>query len=80
MIRTQIYLTEDEHKMLKNVSNEIGQSMSALIRGAVDNYIQHHAKQTVSNLERLKSLKGTWSETDINEVKKIRSEFDRFPV
>ena len=38
MVRTQISLTEEQYRFLKEEAHHTGQSLSALIRRAVDDY------------------------------------------
>ncbi|MFQ5944085.1 MAG: CopG family transcriptional regulator, partial [Anaerolineales bacterium] len=51
MERTQIYLTEKERKILKAMADRQGRSQSALIREAVDRYIDRDQER--SRLEYL---------------------------
>ena len=60
MIRTQIYLTEQEVKKLKTTSAQTGKKQSALIRQAIDNFL---ASISPSNkLSRLRQAKGIWED------------------
>ena len=40
-IRTQIYLSEEQHRVLKEKAKRSRQSMAELIRSAIDQYLQH---------------------------------------
>ncbi len=40
MLRTQIYLTEEERAALRNLARETGKKQSALIRRAIDAFIE----------------------------------------
>ena len=44
MIRTQVYLTEQEHTELRRLSRQFKQSQSELIRQAVDYFIEKSQK------------------------------------
>ena len=80
MVRTQIYLREDEHQVLRGVSYETGESVSAIIRHAVDVFIQNRTVKQKSQLAQLKRICGVWSEKEAQVSRKVRKEFDRFPV
>ena len=41
MIRTQIYITEDQHKELKKIYAETGQRITESIRQAVADYLRN---------------------------------------
>lgn len=40
-IRTQIYLSEDQHRLLRERAERSRQSMAELVRRAIDQYLQH---------------------------------------
>ena len=76
MIRSQIYLTENERDSLKNISSETGRSQSDLIREAVDIFIKKISKK--NNNEQRQEAFGMWKEkNDIPDLKELRNEFDR---
>ena len=76
MIRTQIYLTEEEYKGLKKLSAKTGRPQSELIRDAVDNFLANSKKNQRLNV--LQIAKGLWKErTDLPDIRKLREEFDR---
>ncbi len=76
MERTQIYLTEKERKTLKAMADRLGRSQSALIREAVDRYIERD--QEGSRLDLMSQARGLWAERDdLPDFKDVRREFDR---
>ncbi|GMR09987.1 MAG: ribbon-helix-helix domain-containing protein [Anaerolineae bacterium] len=76
MERTQIYLTEKERKTLKAMSARLGRSQSALIREAVDRYIERD--QEGSRLDLLRQARGLWAKRyDLPDFEGIRRELDR---
>lgn len=77
MFRTQVYLTENERKMLIILSKETGQHQSELIREAIDLFIN---RKFSSKRKKRKSLAaGLWSDRgDLPDIGTLRKEFDRF--
>lgn len=76
MIRTQIYLTEAEHRGLREISSATHQSQSALIRQAVDQYLTR--KKPHAKLAKIQRAKGIWKDRDALNLTEIRADFDRF--
>ena len=62
MIRTQIYLTEEERTALSVLSSETGKSQSALIREAVDHLVGKFGK--VRRDVVLDNAAGLWKNRD----------------
>jgi hypothetical protein len=76
MVRSQIYLTEDERNSLKLISKETGRTQSDLIREAVDSLINRIHKKN-NNKQRQKAF-GIWKDRDdYPDVRELRNEFDR---
>jgi hypothetical protein len=68
MVRTQIQLSEDQSRILKNMSLERGMSVAALIRQSVDNFIRSVNEPTLDEkYERALSLAGKY-ESDVTDL------------
>ena len=76
MIRTQVYLTDEEKRSLSQLSDQSGRSQSALIREAIDIYITN--QRTLSKSEILAAAAGMWRDrTDLPDFDELRSSWDR---
>ena len=76
MVRTQIYLTEDEQAALRNLAVQTGQTQSALIRQAIDRFIAQRQPRERKTL--LQQAKGMWRDReDLPDFRAIRKEMDR---
>lgn len=76
MVRTQVYLTEDEQNNLKGLVNLTGKPQSELIREAIDQFITKN--QPLSRLTSLRKAKGIWhNRTDIPDLRHLRTEFEQ---
>lgn len=77
MVRTQIYLTEEERAALKQLAEERGTSQSALIREAIDSFLA--TRGTQSEEKRLDESFGIWKDREnIHETfRQIRDSMDR---
>ena len=72
MIRTQIYLTEDEKKGLESVSSLKGISQSDLIRQAIDDLLTKTGKLNKSDI--IDDIAGIWNDNNsIPDIQKLRS-------
>jgi len=76
MERTQIYLTEEERRALKSLGARLGRSQSALIRDAIDRYVDRY--QEGNRLDLLRRARGLWAErSDLPDFEAVRQELDR---
>ena len=78
MVRTQIYLTEQEQSALRQLSRQFKQSQSELIRQAIDRFIEESQRRDRSTI--LQAAAGLWSDTkpseDVN-FQALRAEANR---
>ena len=71
--RTQIYLTIGQQNTLAAMAREQSSSSSALIREAIDGYIEAH--QPASKLAKRMATAGTWQpNADAPSLRQLRGE------
>jgi len=76
MERTQIYLTEEERRALKTLATRLDRSQSALIREAIDRYLDRY--QEGNRLDLLRQARGLWADRrDLPDFEAVRRELDR---
>ena len=76
MIRTQIYLTEEEHSGICELARSTNRRQSELIRQAIDEYLT--LKKPEDKLSKIRRAKGIWKNRTDLDLSEIRAGFDRF--
>ncbi len=76
MIRTQIYLTEEEKSQLETIALTRGVKQSELIREAVDELIEKYTPS--QRLTKIKQAQGLWKNRhDLPTLRDLRSGWSR---
>jgi predicted DNA-binding protein len=76
MQRTQIYLSESERHGLQALAQRSGRSQSALIREAIDHFLENNQPQ--DRLARLRQGRGLWAgRSDRFDALELRQELNR---
>jgi len=79
MVRTQIYLTEEEQTALRSLSRKTGLSQSELIRQAIDSFLGE--KNELDRSALLSQARGLWKDrSDLPDFQALRREWDRTEV
>lgn len=65
MKRTQVYLTQNEHKALTALSRKTKKKRSEIIREAIDEHLAKQQKQK-TRAEILDEVAGTWKDNDFD--------------
>ena len=76
MVRTQVYLTEDQERGLKRLAASSGRKQSELIREAIEGYLAE--RQPKDWKEALEACFGMWADRDdvADLHERIRREWD----
>lgn len=76
MIRTQIYITEEEKEALEKLSEERNTTKSNIIREAIDQYVADSTLE--GKKKKLKAAAGMWKDRDdIPDVRDLREGWGR---
>jgi len=75
MVRTQIYLTEQEQTQLRSLARRTGRKRSELIRAAIDELLAHAASRP--RLDRMQRSRGIWKDRKLSEFQAVRDELSR---
>ena len=77
MVRTQIYLTEEEDLAVARLSGSSRMGKSGIIRQAIDEFIAR--REAGSRLKKLRAACGMWkNRCDLPDIRALRENFDRF--
>lgn len=76
MIRTQIYLTEEEHAGISSLASSLQKKQSELIRQAIDEFLVRSNPK--DKLESIREAQGIWQDREAISLEELRSDFDRF--
>jgi metal-responsive CopG/Arc/MetJ family transcriptional regulator len=74
MVRTQIYITEEEQKKLRTLSRQSGRKRSELIRNAIDDFLARIS--AAPKRDALRGCRGMWKDREDAEFKAIRAEVE----
>jgi hypothetical protein len=76
VVRTQVYLTDEQRDELAAISDATGESRSALVRRAVDMLIGHEGRARRDRV--IRETAGMWKDrTDLPVPDALRDEWDR---
>ena len=76
MVRTQIYLTEDQRAEVAAIANQSGRRQSEVIREAVDRFIEQKSRRRREAI--LREAAGIWRDrTDLPDLAALRRGWDR---
>jgi predicted DNA-binding protein len=77
MVRTQIYLTDEQKRQLERLAATSGRKQSEMIREAIDGYLVRQGPQDWA--EAFEAVRGMWSERgDLDDfARRIRAEWEQ---
>ena len=78
MRRTQLYLDDDQHAQASRVAAESGQTLSDVVRAALDEYLLRRRRQRKDFLDALGQAAGIWrNREDLPDFARARQETER---
>lgn len=77
MIRTQVYLTEQEQKQLTAFASQNKVPKSEVIREAIDAFLHNKMVEKQNRLAAIRAAKGMWASRELDDFVAIRGELDR---
>jgi predicted transcriptional regulator len=77
MVRTQIYLTDEQKRQLERLAGASGRKQSAMIREAIDGYLANRDPKDWK--EAFEAVRGMWADRDDLDdfVRALRAEWGR---
>jgi len=75
VVRTQIYLTDEERKRLRALNKTTGRKQSELIRAAIDEFLQRNG--AASRLALIRKARGIWKGRKQPDLRALRGEWSR---
>jgi hypothetical protein len=79
MVRTQVYLTDEEKSSLESVALSQGVSQSDLIRQAIDELLAKTVQ--INKASILEEIAGIWSDRkDVPDIRELRTNWRRRPT
>lgn len=80
MRRTQLYLDDAQHQMATRLAAESGQTLSDVVRVALDEYLQRRRRQRKDFLDALAAAAGIWrNRDDVPDLSAARQNGERVP-
>jgi predicted DNA-binding protein len=74
MVRTQIYITDEERKKLRVLARQSGRKQSELIRNAIDDYLSRVSAEPAR--DALRNCRGMWRDRKLGEFEVVRKEIE----
>ena len=76
MVRTQIYLTEDQRAEIAAIASQSGKRQSEVIREALDHFLEQRSRRRRKAI--LREAAGIWRDrTDLPDLDTLRRVWDR---
>ncbi len=76
MVRTQIYLTEDQRAEIAEIASQSGKRQSEVIREALDHFLEQRSRRRRKAI--LREAAGIWRDrTDLPDLDALRRVWDR---